>query len=147
MTWEESMQKPFCVPQNLITCTEQVWRQVFIAVVTFVAAIQESQLRNPKCYSTFSCLLTEPTLGITSQPQRSEQFPYMHPLSHPAILFSLWCRRNLLCLPFQQRTSPASLFTSSDCISHLPYTHCGIMIVLVVSLRWLNILNQTVKRT
>lgn len=58
--------EPFCVPQNPITCTGQVWRQVFIAVVTFVAAIQQSQFRNPKCYSTFSCLLTQPTLGITT---------------------------------------------------------------------------------
>lgn len=113
MTWEESMQQILCTPQNLITCTGQVWRQVFIAVVTVVAAIHQSQLGNPKCYFTFSCLHWAYTRNYYWQPQ-IEQFPGMNPLSCPAMSFSLWCRRNLLCLPFQPRASPLSLFTSSD---------------------------------
>lgn len=110
--WEESIQKCFCVPQNLITCTGQAWRQVFIAVVTVVAATQQSHLGNPECYSNFSCLLTEPMLGIATVSHKEENNFQTLPLSCPAVLFSLWCRRNPLCLPFQQ--SLEFLFTSSD---------------------------------
>jgi len=43
------MKKCSYIAQNLIICTGQFWRQVFIAVVTVVAATQQSHLGNTEC--------------------------------------------------------------------------------------------------
>lgn len=78
------MHKCSYIPQNLIICTGQVWRQVFIAVVTVVAATQRSHLGNVECYTTFSCLLTKPTLGNTTahhkEKNRNLQTHFLYPV-------------------------------------------------------------------
>lgn len=79
------MQKCSYIPQNLIVCTGQVWRQVFIAVVTIVAATQQSHPGNAECYSTFSCLLTKPTLGNTTADHEEDNSNLQTHVLHPVL--------------------------------------------------------------